>query len=44
MERARPHYTHPERLELGVYPDQGHEVTDAMWERGVARFQRWLPV
>jgi dienelactone hydrolase len=39
---ARPHYTHPERLRLSVYPGVGHATPPEMWEEARAWLVRWL--
>ena len=42
--RLRPHYaTHPERLDLRLYPGFGHHYTDEMLDRTLAWFARFLP-
>jgi dienelactone hydrolase len=39
---VRPGYHHQERLRLSVYPDVGHQVTEAMEADAVAWLQKWL--
>lgn len=39
---ARPHYAHPERLVCHGYPGQQHQITEPMWQRAFAWFDRWL--
>ena len=42
VEALLPHYTHPERLKLSVYPGVGHATPPAMWAEAVAWLRRWL--
>lgn len=39
---ARPHYKHPERLELRIWDGLGHEVPDDMWRAGIEWLAHWL--
>ncbi len=39
---ARPHYAHPERLRLSIYPDVGHTVPPEMWAEAKQWLVRWL--
>jgi dienelactone hydrolase len=39
---VRPHYRHPERLRLSVYPGIGHATPPEMWEEARAWLVQWL--
>ncbi len=39
---VRPHYTHPERLQLSVYPGVGHDIPPAMWAEAKGWLVQWL--
>jgi len=39
---VRPHYTHPDRLRLSVYPGVGHATPPEMWAEARAWLVQWL--